>query len=57
MEKKHINCPYCNKEIILSVKSKGCIEIDTSFLNEGNQEELFNLLEQKGYEFGLKSGD
>lgn len=57
MRKKHINCPFCNKEIIINIKSKGCIEIDTSFLNEDNYEELSKLLKQNGYEFGVKSGD
>ena len=56
MKKKTIICPHCNKEIIINITPKGCVEIDTSFFDD-NYEKVNKLLADRGIEFGAKVGD
>ena len=54
MKKKLCVCPHCKKEITINIISKGCIEIDTAFLDSDGEEQIAKKLSELGIEFGGK---
>jgi len=49
------NCPCCNRQFKIIISDSG--EISTVFFNAQNEEELQELLQEKGIEFGQKGSD